>query len=110
MSAGGVFEPWPAPIHEKSCTDADGVEWRLQGARGDGLDERDLRRLIKKHGDIRVLHSYDRVAEVEGEARDELLARVREFWAGEAPPMRGFYLAEFRDDERRVILVVQEWC
>jgi hypothetical protein len=35
---------------------------------------------------------------------------VDEFFNGMAPPMRDFRLAEFWDDEGRVMLVVEESC
>ncbi|MEO7061766.1 MAG: hypothetical protein ABI083_18770 [Lapillicoccus sp.] len=58
--------------------------------------------MLTKHPELRVLHAYDEVAEVTGDAQDELLARVRQFWAGEATPYAVFELAEFRDTGRRV--------
>ena len=109
MSDGAVFEPWQH-INNRLWVDVEGVEWCLRRDGEDGLDERDLRRLAKKHGELRLVHVYDGVVEVQGGARDELLGRVRQFWAGELPPHSGFALAEFRDAEHRVMIVIQEWC
>ncbi|MBK8470503.1 MAG: hypothetical protein IPL45_12235 [Actinomycetales bacterium] len=48
--------------------------------------------------------------EVSGAERQALLARVEQFLEGHAPPMSAFDLAEFRDEGRAVMLVVEESC
>jgi hypothetical protein len=48
--------------------------------------------------------------EVDGGDRATLLERVGRYLAGEAPPRSEFALAEFRDDRRRVMLVIEESC
>jgi hypothetical protein len=69
-----------------------------------------LRRLLKR-ADLRVLHAYGpQPVEVTGPDRDALMARVDQCFAGEAPPHNEFQLAEFRDSDRRVMLVVEEFC
>jgi hypothetical protein len=39
-----------------------------------------------------------------------LIDRIEEFFAGVAPPMGDYAIAEFRDDRRHVMLVVHEFC
>lgn len=61
--------------------------------------------------DVRVLHCYGmHPNEVSGAERRALFARVEEFLEGDAPPMSTFDLAEFRDEDRAVMLVVEESC
>ncbi len=61
--------------------------------------------------DVRVLHCYGmHPREVAGEERNELFDRLEQFFAGLAPPMSTFDVAEFRDDDRAVMLVVEESC
>ena len=56
---------------------------------------------------VHVVRAYEvSVAEV----RDALLARVEEFIAGNAPPYSEFELGDFRDQNHRVTLMVQESC
>jgi hypothetical protein len=47
---------------------------------------------------------------VTGLERDALTVRVEEFFAGCAPPMSDFAIAEFRNGQRQVMPVVQEYC
>ena len=69
-----------------------------------------MRRLLKR-ADLRVLHAYGpQPVEVEDSERDVLMARVDRYFAGEASPHNEFRLAEFRDSDRRVMLVVEEFC
>jgi hypothetical protein len=35
---------------------------------------------------------------------------VERYFAGQAPPHSAFWLAEFRDDDRHVMLVIEEAC
>jgi len=39
-----------------------------------------------------------------------LSERIEQFIAGAAPPMTDFVIAEFRNDVRQTMLVVQESC
>jgi hypothetical protein len=54
-------------------------------------------------------HGMD-VAEVIGAKRDVLLARVEEFLAGKAPAHSEFELGDFRDEDHRTVLMVEESC
>jgi hypothetical protein len=47
---------------------------------------------------------------VSGQERHSLLERVNRFAAGEAPPHSVFWLADFRNDDRQVMLVIEEAC
>ena len=78
--------------------------------RGGPLTARQARRLLSRPGVI-VLHVYGiDPRPVTAPERDGLIARIEEFFAGDAPPMSDFALAEFRNDQRQVMLVVQEHC
>ena len=58
-----------------------------------------------------VLHACaQEVRLVEDEERQELLRRLDAFFRGSATPVSDLELAEFRDREGRLMLVVQEYC
>jgi hypothetical protein len=100
---------WPRPISNEQWTDADGVRWRIRG-RVIEPSGPPLRRLLKRPG-LRVLHAYGAdPREVSGRERDALLERVERFAAGDAAPHSAFRLAEFRDGDRQVMLVIEETC
>jgi hypothetical protein len=64
-----------------------------------------------RRSDVRVVLAYSlEVAEVLGAERDDLLARVEEFLQGRAPAHSRFEMGDFRDPQRRVMLLVQESC
>lgn len=103
-------EPWPQPIHDGHWTDDNGTQWHMRGARGQ-IPHRALLRRLLKLPDLRVLHAYGPdPTEVSGPEREALLERVERYFAGEGPPHSAFWLAEFRDDDRHVMLVIQEAC
>ena len=78
--------------------------------RGGPLDAKQARRHMKRP-DVHIVRAYElNVAEVRGAERDALLARVEEFFAGNAPPYSEFELGDFRDQNHRVTLMVQESC
>ena len=84
-----------------------GTTWRT---RGDQLDAKSARRLMRR-ADLVVLHAYGpRAAVLDGNERAALLNRVREFFDGNALKFTDFGLGEFRDDHLRVMLAVQESC
>jgi hypothetical protein len=102
--AGGT---WPRPVHDRKWVDDDGIVWRM---RGGPLDAKQARRLMKRQA-VHVVRAYEvSVAEVRGAERDALLARVEEFFAGNAPPYSKFELGDFRDQNHRATLIVQESC
>lgn len=90
-------------------TDEHGTQWHIRGA-GPGLPRPVLRRLLRRT-ELRVLHAYGpHSAEVSGAEREALLDRVERYFAGDAPPHSTFLLAEFRDHDRNVMLVIEEAC
>ncbi len=101
--------PWPQPISDGYWIDDSGIHWHIRGGRA-GLSRPALRRLLR-HSDLRVLHAYGlHPMEVVGAERAALLERVERYFAGEAPAHSAFRLAEFRDDDRRVMVVIEERC
>ena len=105
--AHGTEVEWPRPVYDGSLIDADGIRWTM---RGPALEGKRARRVVRQ-SDIRVVHAYGLdVVELEGEEKRQLLARVEEYLRGEAPPYNVFELAEFRDEDRRTMLVAQESC
>ena len=102
-------EPWPQPIREGRWTDDSGTQWHIRG-RGTQPPRGLLRRLLKRP-DLRILHAYGpQPTEVSDTQRQALLDRVERYFAGQAPPHSQFWLAEFRDDDRHVMLVIEEAC
>src|SRR5690349_21251898 len=115
ISAGGDGAPevsggwlrWPRPVDDRQWVDVDGSVWRM---RGGPLDAKQARRFIMRP-EVHVVRAYELdVAEVRGAERDDLLARVEEFFAGNAPTHSEFELGDFRDQNHRVTLMVQESC
>lgn len=105
--AEAVF--WPQPIRDGHWTDDDGTRWHLRGRRA-GPPKPVLRRLLK-HPDLRILHAYGpRPTEVVGAERTALLDQVERYLGGDAPPYSEFRLAEFRDADRNVMLIIEEGC
>ncbi len=77
--------------------------------RGGSLERRQVVRLLKRP-DLRVLHVYGpEPVETDG-ASAQLVASLTAFYDGEAGPFAGFRVADFRDDARRVLLVVEQSC
>lgn len=98
---------WPSPMADRQWLDDAGKSWQM---RGDALDAKRTRRLVAQP-DVRVLHCYGmHPHEVSGAERQALVARVEQFFDGGAPPMSTFDLAEFSDEDRAVMLVVEESC
>jgi hypothetical protein len=94
-------------MHDREWIDAQGTAWRM---RGSPLDEKQARRLMRR-SDVHVVLAYGmEVAEIRGADRDVLLARVEDFLAGIAPAHSEFELGDFRDQDHRTVLMVQESC
>lgn len=105
--SGTTEGTWPSPIRDRAWFGQDGQLWRM---RGDRLAKKGYRRL-KTREDIRVLHCYGmHPVEVTGGQRESLFRRVDTFLNGDAPPMRAFDLAEFRNVQRDTMLVIEEFC
>lgn len=98
---------WPSPIRDGEWLDAEGVRWRI---RGHPIGERETRRLLKRP-ELRVLHVFgEQPREVTGSDLARVLQDLATFHRGEASPYADFCVAEFRDEERRPLLVVEESC
>ena len=98
---------WPSPMRDRQWLDDADMSWHM---RGDRLDPRRARRVMAQPN-VRVLHCYGmHPKEVSGAERQALFARLEQFFEGHAPPMSTFDLAEFRDEDRAVMLVVEEGC
>jgi hypothetical protein len=98
---------FPTPLQDKRWTDPHGTQWHM---RGDLLTTRQARRLLNR-SDVSLLHVYGPDArQLAGPDRSMLIGRIEEFFAGNAPPRSDYVIAEFRNDQRQVMLVVQEYC
>lgn len=105
--AGSGLQAWPSPIGDKHWVDQQGNRWQMRGGL---LSAKQARRLLRR-SEVAVLHVYGvSPRQVTGTEREALTGQIERFFAGDAPPMSYFAIAEFRDDQRRVLLVVQESC
>jgi len=78
----GEQQVWPSPIRAREWVDPDGSRWHM---RGGTLDQRQLRRLLKRL-DVRVLHVYGpEPREIAGRELGSLLAGIEEFFRGRLP-------------------------
>jgi hypothetical protein len=103
----GWQQEWPTPIRVREWLAADGTEWRM---RGGPIDERAVRNLLRRPG-VKLLHVYGmEPRELDLAEGSELVASLNTFYAGKAQPHADFTVADFRDDEHNVLLVVQESC
>lgn len=98
-------EAWPSPIRDREWLDPEGKRWRM---RGQAIGQREVRRLLKRD-DLRVLHVYGlEPKELAGEEREALLRDLHAFYEGEASPYADFRVADFRDEGRHPLLVVED--
>jgi hypothetical protein len=101
------WHTWPAPIRDKHWTDPQGNRWHMRGGL---LTARRARRLYGRP-DVAILHVYGpEPRQLTGPERDELIGKIEQFFADAAPPMTDFAIAEFRNDLRQAMIVVQESC
>jgi hypothetical protein len=110
-SSVGDAIPWPSAIIPGRWVDAGGTSWRLRG--GD-VPEKRVEHLLRSP-DVAVLHFYgtDAPTEVAVPDREELWQRVRPYHRGtvqEPGDHTSFAVAEFKDDRRRYMLVIEESC
>jgi hypothetical protein len=107
IGPGGQSYVWPRPVYDGAWVDTDGRAWRM---RGNALDAKQARKLMRR-SDVRVVLAYDvDVVEVRGAEREDLFARVEDFLEGNEPAHSRFELGDFRDPDHRVMLMVQESC
>ena len=103
----GEQQAWHSPICARDWVDPGGSRWHT---RGGTLDQRQLRRLLKRL-DVQELHVYGpEPREVSGENLESLLAGIDEFFLGQAAPTTEFRVADFRDSDHHVLAVVEESC
>jgi hypothetical protein len=101
---------WPAPVRDGVWTDTDGTVWRLRSNAG-------LRRIARlvRSPDVRVLLAYgpEGVTEVPPAEREDLWATALPYLEGrpgDAGSFTSYVVAEFRDDQRRVLVILEESC
>jgi hypothetical protein len=102
---------WHQPIRSGGYTDETGARWQLRG--GD-LPWKRIERLIDDP-QVRVLHAYaNEIHDVDPEHRDSFTARIRPYLDGKRSASEDDYTdyqaGEFKDDQRRSLLVVEETC
>lgn len=110
---GGVVQ-LPAPIRDGEWVDPDGTRWRLRGERWQLPAKRVEHLLRSPDARVVLIQGPNAPAEVGPPDRDALWQRMRPHLRGPVDRAPGdhtdFHAGEFRDDERRVLLVVQESC
>jgi hypothetical protein len=96
------------PISSGEYTDEAGVLWQLRGGE---LSWVRIARLIRDP-QVHVVHVYlNDIREVVPEARESFLAKIRPYVDGPAPDDHtDFSVAEFKDDEHRSMILVEETC
>lgn len=101
------WHTWPTPIRDKLWADAQGNQWRIRG----GLLTAKQARQLFRRPDVVILHVYGPdPRQLTGPERDALIERIEQFFAHAAPSTTSFAIAEFRNDRRQAIFVVQESC
>jgi hypothetical protein len=105
--AGQEFE-WVQPIRSGEYTDKSGICWHLRAGE---LPWKRIERLIRDPH-VRVLHAYsDEIHDVNPEDREDFTAMIRPYLDGKrADDYADFRAGEFKDDQRRSLLVVEEMC
>jgi hypothetical protein len=109
---GGEPMEIQSPIGDHKLIDESGTPWRMRGGE---LRWSRLERLIRDPA-VSVLHVYlDEVKEVPTAEREKLLAMIRPYLKpsddGRAPgDHTDFVAAEFKADDHRSMLVVEESC
>lgn len=104
-------EVWPDPIRAKQWVDAEGTHWRL---RGEGsISAKRLEHLLGSP-DVEVLLFYGTgdPSPVPPGDRERLWRRIRPYIEGRGPrtDQTDFWAAEFKDDRRRSLLIIEESC
>jgi hypothetical protein len=107
--AGQPIE-WYQPVRSGEYTDESGVRWHMRGGE---LPWKRVERLIHDP-QVRVLHAdQNEIRDVSREHRDEFMAMIRPYLDGKsitADDYTDFRAGEFKDDQRRSLLVVEETC
>jgi hypothetical protein len=104
---GSSWQDWPSPIGDEHWVDQQGSRWQMRG----GLLTAEQAQRLLRQPEVAVLHVCGvSPRQVTGPEREALTGQIEQFFAGCTPSMSDFAIAEFRDDQRRVLLVVQESC
>ena len=111
-SEAGAVE-WPSAIRSGRWVDAEGTQWHLRGGVGD-LPEKRVVHLLRSP-EVAVLHfsGPDAPTEVALPDREALWQRVRPYhceMARDPSDHTDVAVAEFKDDRRRYLLVIEESC
>jgi len=108
LAEGESFEV-PNPLRGRTWTDERGVAWRRRGQ--EVLTPNRARKVLARPG-VTVMHVYLGMPhEHAGRNLSGLLAEVEKVWAGdEHDPMHTFDIAEFRDEDGRVMVMIAESC
>lgn len=97
------------PVRERQWVDGQGDHWRMCGRQIEAHAGA-VRRLLERPG-LRVLHADGSTPrEVFGRQHEALLERVRRSVISGAEPPSDFSLAEFRTEDGRILLVLEETC
>jgi hypothetical protein len=104
-------ELFSSPIREGEYLDLDGVRWRKRG----GIPKVSRVEHLMRDRQVRIVHIYlSDVREVSAEDRDEFLSKIRPYLKGNRTPSpqdnSDFVAAEFKDDQLRSMLIVEESC
>jgi hypothetical protein len=101
---------WYQPLRSGQYTDESGVHWQMRGGE---LSWKRIERLIHDP-QVRVLHvDQNEIRDVNPEHREGFMAMIRPYLDGErviADDYTDFRAGEFKDDQRRSLLVVEEMC
>ena len=110
-SSGNDAVEWPSAIVPGRWVDGDGTSWHLRGG------EPPVKRVehLLRSPEVPVLHFHgpDAPTEVAGPDRAALWERVRPYLretVREPGDRTTFDVAEFKDDRRRYMLVIEEGC
>lgn len=105
---------WPSPIRDGVWVDAAGTRWQLRGERSQQTPAKRVEHLLRS-ADVKVLLFYgpEPPREIAPGDRDALWQRMspylRSAEAGTSDST-DFLAGEFRDGERRSLLIIEEFC
>ena len=112
--ASGEQEPWPAPIHDRGWTDADGTRWQLCGAGRVASVKRIKKLLLSPEVGVLLFDGPDAPSEVGPDGRQALWQQIRPHLTGtvvrDKNDYTDFRAAEFKDDQRRRLVIVERSC
>lgn len=110
--AGGEAVGVRSPIRERRLIDESGTVWRIRGGE---LRWGRLERLVRDPAALVVLVYLDEVKEIQTAEREDLLATIRPYLkpSGDGRALgehTDFVVAEFKDDDHRSMVVVEQHC